>query len=170
MAYALSCGACLALSHPAGFSLRMPFSPTLGTSPRRAAERALRKPSSTVWLRGVRVRTQHFDEALRFYGSLLGLAVGGVHVHPVSARMSACMNDADGNTVLEVVETREATQAGTNELSFVMPRRTWQLLRVRLDTQLWPYETVGDMLVVRDVDGHVLRIESMGTVASHGHA
>ena len=141
----------------------MTFSPALPvTTPHAAAERTLRKPSSAVWLRGVRVRTARFDDALAFYGTLLGLTLGGVRVHPVSSALSAQMTDAEGHPILEIVEAADAATGAGPELAFGMPRRTWQLLRARLDTQMWPYEATDDCLYVADADGTALRIESMG--------
>ena len=148
----------------------MPASLPLADSPLRAAERTLRKPSTAVWLQSVRVRTNRFDESLAFYGSLLGLSLRAVRVHPISSELSAQMTDAEGNDVLELVETEEAHAAGGHELSFGMPRRTWHLLRARLDTQKWPYETSGDCLYVSDADGTELRIESLGSLDPHGYA
>lgn len=148
----------------------MPASLPLADSPLRAAERTLRKPSTAVWLRSVRVRTQQFDEALAFYGSLLGLSIRAVRVHPVTAVLSAQMTDAEGHDVLELVESDDAHASGGHELSFGMPRRTWHLLRARLDTHKWPYETSGDCLYVSDADGTELRIESLGDLGPMAHA
>ncbi|OZC03130.1 hypothetical protein [Rubricoccus marinus] len=142
----------------------MPASLPLADSPLRAAERTLRKPSTAVWLQSVRVRTNRFDESLAFYGSLLGLSLRTVRVHPVSSELSAQMTDAEGNDVLELVETEAEQASGGHELAFGMPRRTWHLLRARLDTQKWPYETAGDCLYLSDADGTSLRIESLGTL------
>ena len=155
-----------ALPHPATMPAPMP----LADSPRHVAERALRKPSSAVWLQSVRVRTRRFDEALAFYGSLLGLSLGAVRVHPVSAALSAHMTDAEGHSVLELVESDADAAPGGHELAFGMPRRTWHLLRARLDTQKWPYEAAGDCLYLEDADGTTLRIESLGTLDPQGLA
>ena len=148
----------------------MPASLPLADSPLRAAERTLRKPSTAVWLQSVRVRTNRFDEALAFYGSLLGLSLRAVRVHPVSTQLSAQMTDAEGNDVLELVEMTGEQVASGHELAFGMPRRTWHLLRARLDTQKWPYETSGDCLYLADADGTALRIESLGDLNPHGYA
>ncbi len=148
----------------------MPVSLPLADSPLRAAERTLRKPSTAVWLQSVRVRTNRFDESLAFYGSLLGLSLRTVRVHPVTSELSAQMTDAEGNDVLELVETETPQSAGGHELAFGMPRRTWHLLRARLDTQKYPYETSGDCLYVSDVDGMALRIKSLGSLEPLGYA
>ena len=151
----------------------MPTSLPLVDSPLRAAERALRKPSTAVWLQSVRVRTARFDEALDFYGTLLGLTLRTVRVHPVSAQLSAQMTDAEGHDVLEIVENAPeagAPATGGHELAFGMPRRTWHLLRARLDTKKWPYEKAGDCLYLSDADGTALRIESLGDLAPLGFA
>ena len=159
---------------PSGLSLspRMPTTFSHADSPLRAAERTLRKPSSAVWLQSVRVRTARFDESLAFYGSLLGLSLRTVRVHPVSAELSAQMTDAEGHDVLEIVETPPENDLGTggHELAFGMPRRTWHLLRARLDTKKWPYETAGDCLYLSDADGTPLRIESLGDLGPMGCA
>lgn len=151
----------------------MPASLPLADSPLRAAERALRKPSTAVWLQSVRVRTTRFDESLEFYGSLLGLSLRTVRVHPVSAQLSAQMTDAEGHDVLEIVENApeaEAPGLGGHELAFGMPRRTWHLLRARLDTKKWPYEEAGNCLYLSDADGTALRIESLGDLSAIGAA
>ena len=148
----------------------MPVSLPLADSPLRAAERTLLKPSTAVWLQSVRVRTSRFDEALEFYGSVLGLSLRTVRVHPVSSQLSAQMTDAEGNDVLELVEMDNAESARGHELAFGMPRRTWHLLRARLDTRKWPYETAGDCLYLADADGTALRIESLGSLDPHGYA
>lgn len=151
----------------------MPVSLPLPDSALRAAERTLRKPSTAVWLQSVRVRTARFDEALAFYGSLLGLSLRTVRVHPVSAQLSAQMTDAEGHDVLEIVENApeaETPATGGHELAFGMPRRTWHLLRARLDTKKWPYEEAGDCLYLADADGMALRIESLGDLAPLGTA
>ena len=97
----------------------------------RQAERALRRPSSAVWLRAVRLHTAGFDEALAFYVTALGLTLGAVDVHPVTARTSARLLDAEGAAVFESWTTLGRRRPGT-EFAFAMPRRTVTLLRARL--------------------------------------
>ena len=126
----------------------------------RQAERALRKPSSAIWLRSVCVRTERFDDALAFYVSALGLTLGGLDVHPMTAQPRARLLDAEGNQVFELVESDDAPR-GVHELAFGMPRRTITLLRARLDLQDIAYTSFAGGLMLRDVDGTLLRIESL---------
>ena len=137
----------------------MSLSPTALDSAYRQAERALRKPSSAIWLRGVALRTARFDEALRFYVHSLGLTLGGVDVDPLSSRVRAQMLDAEGRPALQLVEADEA--GGVRELVFGMPRRTVALLRSRLDLQGVRYAEVGAALYVEDPDGTTLRVEAL---------
>lgn len=138
----------------------MSLSPALLDSPLRQAERAFRRPSSAVWLRAVRLRTAHFDEALAFYVTALGLTLGTVDVHPVSAQASARLLDAEGNAVLELVDD-DAAGPGGHELSFAMPRRTVTLLRARLGGLGVACDDRGGVLSFADPDGGRLRIESL---------
>ena len=149
--------------HPAGPSTthRTPVSPSPNESPYRQAERALRKPSSTVWLQSVCVRTTRFDEALDFYVRTLGLTLDGVGVHPLTAAARAKMLDAEGNQVFELVESTGDAVRGVHELAFGMPRRTWHLLRARLSMQSVDYTEAGDSLWLEDVDGTTLRIQAL---------
>lgn len=139
----------------------MPLSLRPLDSPLRQAERALRRPSSAVWLQSVTVRTARFDDALAFYVNLLGLTLGGVDVHPLTAQPRARMLDGEGRDVFELVESDEPTAAGTHELAFGMPRRTVTLLRSRLNLQDVPYTDAGSSLSLTDVDGHPLRIVAL---------
>ena len=127
----------------------------------RQAERTLRKPSSAIWLRSVCVRTARFDEALDFYVTALGLTLGGLGVHPLTAQPRAQLLDAEGNQVFELVESADDTARGVHELAFGMPRRTVTLLRARLDLLGIAYTPTGDALYLRDVDGTLLRIEAL---------
>lgn len=139
----------------------MSLSPTLLDSPYRQAERALRKPSSAVWLRSVSVRTARFDEALEFYVTTLGLTLGSIGVHPLTAQPRAKLLDAEGNEVFELVEAEGQAVQGVHELAFAMPRRTVMLLRARLGVQGVPYQEAGGALFLRDVDETLLRIEAL---------
>ena len=127
----------------------------------RQAERALRKPSSAVWLRGVCVRTTRFDEALAFYVNTLGLTLGDVGVHPLTTQARAQLLDAEGNRVFELVDSTDDSARGVHELAFAMPRRTVTLLRSRLDLQSVDYTDVGGSIYFRDVDGTLLHIEAL---------
>ena len=138
----------------------MPFSPSPLNSAFRQAERALRKPSSAVWLRSVCVRTTRFDDALQFYVETLGLTLGGLGVHPLTAQARAQLLDAEGNRVFELVDSDEEAR-GVHELAFGMPRRTVTLLRARLAARGVEYTDAGDTIYVEDVDGTLLRIEAL---------
>ncbi|MEM0961300.1 MAG: VOC family protein [Bacteroidota bacterium] len=128
----------------------------------RQAERALRKPSSAVWLRSVCVRTSRFDEALNFYVTVLGLTLGSLEVNPMTARPRARLLDAEGHQVFELVDADGEKGRGVHELAFGMPKRTVTLLRSRLDLHDVDYvEAGGSCLLLRDVDGTRLRIESL---------
>lgn len=128
----------------------------------RQAERTLRKPSSAIWLRSVCVRTTRFDEALDFYVTALGLTLGSLGVHPLTAQPRARLLDAEGHHVFELVESAGDGGRGVHELAFGMPRRTVTLLRSRLDLQGIDYTDTGSgSLMLRDVDGTLLRIESL---------
>ncbi len=133
---------------------------TLLDSAYRQAERALRKPSSAVWLRGVSVRTAQFDRALDFYVAALGLTLGGLDAHPLTSRPRAQLLDAEGRRVLELVESDD-TERGVHELAFGMPRRVFALLRARLDLQGIAYTPTAGAVYLRDVDGTLLRIEAL---------
>ena len=139
------------------------MSPTTGAldSAYRQAERALRKPSSAVWLQGVCIRTSRFDEALDFYVNALGLTLGAVGVHPLTAQPRAHLLDAEGHQVFELVESEGEEARGVHELTFAMPRRVAFLLRSRLDLQGVAYRESAGTLSLRDVDGTRLRIVSM---------
>ena len=127
----------------------------------RQAERTLRKPSTAVWLRSVCVRTARFDEALDFYVNALGLTLGGLGVHPLTAQPRAQLLDAEGNGVFELVESDDPQARGVHELAFGMPRRVVTLLRARLDLHGVEYRDTGAGLALRDVDGTLVRIEAL---------
>ena len=144
-----------------------PIRPSLPlTAPDRSPERALRTPSSTVWLGHVCVATPRFEEALAFYVGTVGLAVRTIETHPLyPSQLRALLVDAEGRDVLELLEAEgaaeEAPAMNVSQLSFRLPRRVWFLLRVRLNVQEIDYTQHGDCLYVRDADGILLRIESM---------
>ncbi|MDT0631614.1 hypothetical protein RQM47_11470 [Rubrivirga sp. S365] len=138
----------------------MSLSPTPLESAARQAERALRKPSTAVWLRGVSVRTARLDEALAFYVQTLGLTLGGVDAHPLTARARAHLLDAEGRRVLDLVET-DGDRRGPDEIAFGVPRRVFALVLSRLDLQGADYADVGGALYVADPDGTTLRVEAL---------
>ena len=138
----------------------MSLSPTALDSAFRQAERALRKPSTAVWLRGVTVGTTRFDDALAFYVQTLGLTLGGVEVHPLTARAQAHLLDAEGRRVLALVESAEERR-GPEQIAFGVPRRVFALLRSRLDLQGVDYTDAGSALTVEDLDGTTLRVEAL---------
>ena len=129
------------------------------------AERALRRPSSTIWLNHVCVSTTQFEKALDFYVSTLGLSLRTVELDPTDpSRLHAILVDAEDHDVLELVEADASIEAPTNvsQLGFCLPRRSWQLLRARLDTHEHPYRVSGDSLLFEDTDGIVLRVQPLG--------
>lgn len=139
----------------------MPLTPPLSASPLHVAERALRKPSSTVWLQRVCVRTAHFDEALAFYTSAIGLTLGGLDAQAGTSRLRAHLLDAEGCPVFELIEADGTPPSLAHELAFGMPLRSWQLLRARLDNAGIAYRAAGTTLYLHDVDGTPLRLESI---------
>ncbi|HYE95944.1 MAG TPA: VOC family protein [Rubricoccaceae bacterium] len=145
----------------------LPSLPRLDT-PMDLAERALRKPSSTIWLHHVCVVTRHFDAALAFYVGTLGLTLRTVEAHPVfPSRLRARLVDAEGRDVLELLEagTDAAPDAPhrVDQLGFCLPLRSWQVLRARLDAQEVPYQLTAGCLFLEDADGIRLRVEPLGS-------
>ena len=130
-------------------------------SPQRQAERALRKPSSAVWLRSVGVRTARFSEALDFYVSVVGLTLGDLEAHPLTGRPRARLLDAEGHPILDLIEADGDAESPIHELALGMPRRTWTLLRARLNLGDVEATTIGSQLYLRDVDGNGLRIDAL---------
>jgi glyoxylase I family protein len=129
------------------------------------AERAIRRPSSTIWLHRVRVVTRRHDDALQFYVGTLGLTLRTVDLDPARpAYLRAILTDAEGRDVIELVEADEAGVADSRlgELTFCLPRRSWQALRARLETQSYHYDLRGDTIHLSDADGLPLRVESLG--------
>src|SRR5688500_18121230 len=128
------------------------------------AERAFRRPSSTIWLHRVRVATRRFDEALQFYVGTLGLTLRTVELDPARpTSLRALLTDAEARDVLELVEAdaQSAIDTQFSELAFCLPRRSWQALRVRLETQGYAYDLSGGALAFADADGLALRVESL---------
>ncbi|MDX1419802.1 MAG: VOC family protein [Rubricoccaceae bacterium] len=143
---------------------RPPFSRP--ASPQQLAERALRRPSSALWLNHVSVTTRRFDESLAFYVSTLGLSLRTVELDPASpTRLCAVLVDAEDRDVLEIVQADDEAEApGTNvgRLAFSLPRRAWLLLRVRLEAQDYPYRLTNECIFVEDADGLLLRVSPLG--------
>ena len=135
------------------------------TSPRRIVERALKKPSSTIWLGPVSIPTSRFEDALAFYVGSLGLTLRTVEPHPrFPDRLRAVLLDAEGQDALELFETPSDTATPAyHQLGFRLPLRSWQVLRARLDAQDVPYEILGDVLHLEDRDGIALRVEPLGS-------
>lgn len=128
------------------------------------AERALRRPSSTIWLNLVSVYTNRFDEALSFYVSTLGLTLRTVEVDPSHpSRLHAILVDAEDRDILELIESEESTGTSSSigDLRFSLPRRAWLLLRARLDAQEYPYRLGKDVLNIKDVDGLTLHVSAL---------
>jgi catechol 2,3-dioxygenase-like lactoylglutathione lyase family enzyme len=114
-----------------------------------------------VWLRSVCIRTAHFEDALQFYVTTLGLTLGRMGAHPLTACARAWMIDAEGNEVFELQEAQPTDVPGTHELAFGMPRRTVTLLRSRLDLQGIRYTNAGSSLYFADPDGTTIRIDAL---------
>ena len=136
-------------------------------TPQRVLERALKNPSSTIWLGHVCVTTGRFEEALGFYSGLLGLSLRTVERHPLHFdRLRAVLIDAEGQDVIELVEAPEVSgtvpQSGVNRLGFRLPRRSWQALRSRLDAHDVPYDLADGSLSLDDPNGIRLRVEPLG--------
>jgi glyoxylase I family protein len=128
------------------------------------AERAIRRPSSTIWLHRVRVATQCFDDALQFYVGTLGLTLRTVELDPARpANLRALLTDAEARDVIELVEldAEGANQTRVSELAFCLPRRSWQALRARLENQGYKYALTGGALAFSDADGLPLRVEAL---------
>jgi catechol 2,3-dioxygenase-like lactoylglutathione lyase family enzyme len=129
------------------------------------AERAIRRPSSTIWLHRVRVVTRHFDDSLSFYVGTLGLTLRAVDLDPARpAHVRAILIDAEGRDVIELVEADDAGVADPRlgELTFCLPWRSWQALRARLETQGHNYQASDRALTFSDADGLPLRVEALG--------
>jgi len=129
------------------------------------AERAIRRPSSTIWLHRIRVVSRCFDDALQFYAGTLGLTLRNVDMDPVRpAHLRAILTDAEGRDVIELVEGDDAGVADPRlgELTFCLPWRSWQALRARLETQGHAYTATAGALCLMDADGLPLRVEALG--------
>ena len=134
------------------------------TSSRSILERAIKKPSSTIWLGHVCVTTPRFEDALGFYAGTLGLSMRTVERHPVHFdRLRAVMIDAEGRDVLELVEADGESEQATSvsQLGFRLPRRSWHVLRARLDAQNVSYAESHGVLAFQDCDGIELRVEAL---------
>lgn len=134
------------------------------TTSRSILERAIKNPSSTIWLGHVCLTTPRFEEALGFYAGTLGLSMRTVERHPVHFdRLRAVMIDAEGRDVLELVEADAGAEpdASVSQLGFRLPRRSWHVLRARLDAQKVTYKETKGLLVFSDCDGIELRVEAL---------
>jgi catechol 2,3-dioxygenase-like lactoylglutathione lyase family enzyme len=135
---------------------------------RTLAERALKRPSSVIWLGHVCVTTTRFEDALGFYAGTLGLSMRTVERHPIYFdRLRAVLTDAEGQDVVEIVEASEGAKSETddpvvNQIGFRLPHRTWRALRSRLQSTGVPYEQTAGVLALHDPDGIRLRIEPIG--------
>ena len=140
-------------------------SPRRATTPQQLAERALRRPSSAIWLNHVCVATADFDAALNFYVGTLGLSLRTVETHPVNGtRLRAILTDAEDRDILELLEAAAPAEpvANVGQLGFSLPRRSWLLLRARLDAQDVTYRLADDCLFLEDTDGIQLRVQPLG--------
>ncbi|MEM6647993.1 MAG: VOC family protein [Bacteroidota bacterium] len=110
--------------------------------------------------------TQALQPALAFYEELLGLTVAVVEADPIrEGRQRALLTDANGRTVLELIEMPEYVHSSIpghgamHHLGFRFPERAWHAFRSRLDEKKYPYHQVEFRLFVRDADGLMLEIE-----------
>ena len=130
--------------------------------PTNAAEQALRQPSSTLWLAAAAVPVADLESALAFYVSAVGFRLRTVEAHPLRpGLMRAVLLDAEGRDALELVEARPGEGCGFAQLAFHLPRRTWNLLRVRLGVRGVPFTEAGGDLWTEDPDGVALRFEPL---------
>ena len=107
------------------------------------------------------MRTAHFSEALDFYVTTLGLTLGSLEAHPLTGSPRARLLDAEGQAILDLIEADGEALAPMHELALGMPRRTWTLLRARLNLRDVPYTAAGDQLYLTDLDGNGLRIDAL---------
>lgn len=124
-------------------------------------ERLVHQPSSTVWLRGIRLKTDQFDQALDFYSNLLGLPLHEVTIDPKTDRPRAHFIDAIGDEILLIEETVPDEASTGLEIAFSMPQRVWYLFRSRLETRGYDYESVGDTLYLKDINGTIIRVKAL---------
>lgn len=138
------------------------------TSSHGLAARALKRPSSVIWLGHICVTTTRFEAALGFYSGTLGLSLRTVERHPLYFdRLRAILTDAEGQDIVEIVEASEGAKSETddpvvNQIGFRLPHRMWRALRSRLQSTDVPYEQTGGVLSLRDPDGIRLRVEPLG--------
>ena len=127
-----------------------------------AAEQALRQPSGTLWLAAAALPVADLEASLGFYVSALGFRLRTIEAHPLRpGLMRAVLLDAEGRDVLELIEARPGEGAGFAQLAFHLPRRTWNLLRVRLGVRGVPFAEAGGQLWTEDPDGVALRFEPL---------
>ena len=111
--------------------------------------------------------TQALQPALDFYVELLGLTLSTVEPDPIrEGRQRALLTDANGRTVLELIEIPEYVHASVpghgamHHLGFRFPERAWHAFRSRLAEKKNPCRRVEFRLFLRDADGLMLGIEN----------
>ncbi len=107
------------------------------------------------------MRTARFSDALDFYVTTLGLTLGSLEAHPLTGAPRARLLDAEGQPILDLIETDGEAPAPMHELGLGMPRRTWTLLRARLHLRDVPVTAAGNQLYLKDIDGNGLRIDAL---------
>ncbi|CAN5595463.1 hypothetical protein BH23BAC4_BH23BAC4_11010 [soil metagenome] len=145
--------------HMAFLSVSQPYS-----DPLVLAERALRNPTSTIWLDGICLATGRFEESLAFYVGTLGLALRTIESDPARpGQLRALLIDAEGRDVLEICEDTpgDAGRRSLARISFSLPQRSWHALRTRLSARQVPHEERGGRLMIVDADGTQVQITSL---------
>lgn len=128
----------------------------------KAAEQALRQPSSTLWLAAAAVPVRDLEASLAFYVSAVGFRLRAVEAHPLRpGLMRAVLLDAEGHDALELIEARPDEACGHAHLAFRLPRRSWSLLQVRLGVRGLDFSTAGGSIWTEDPDGATLRFEPL---------
>lgn len=128
---------------------------------RARIERLLHRPSTTVWLHRVSIRTDRFDESLIFYTNLLGLSLDEVTIDPETGYPRAHLLDATGNEILQIEETVANEATSSLKIAFSMPTRVWYLFRSRLESRGYNYEDVGGILYLRDTIGTPIQVKAL---------
>lgn len=128
---------------------------------RARIERLLHRPSSTVWLHRVRIKTDRFDESLDFYANLLGLSLGEITADPKTRRARVRLLDATGDVIVEIEETVSDEVTTGLRIAFSMPRRVWYLFRSRLETRHYNYENIGDTIYLKDANGTPVQVTAL---------
>lgn len=104
------------------------------------------------------LHTRNFRRALNFYSEVLGLALEDITVVPETLGPCAHFLNGSGECILKIYEANEEDSADYAGITFVMPSRTWYLLRARLDTQNYPYKKADSLIIFKDMDGRPIQV------------